>query len=130
MAEQENPSQPELIDPEGVKVTLVIDEECTPCAQIRKHLEQYGGEYEVIDPLSAEAERFWDENQVKFPTAVITRENGTEVPCEIFMDEENLVLKCDDGLLVVKEPSPELLESLPQAEVIQPRSPADLPRAP
>ncbi len=130
MAEQENPSPLELIDPQGVKVILVIDEECTPCEQIRRHLEQYGGEYEVIDPLSAEAERFWDEDKVAFPTALIRRENGEEVPCEIFLDEQNLVLKCEERLLVVKEPSPELLESLPRPEVVQPRSPADLPRAP
>lgn len=131
MAEQENPSQPDLIDPNGVKVILVIDEECTPCAQIRQHLEQYGGEYEVIDPLSAEAERFWSEDKVEFPTAIIQRENGEEVPCEIFLDEQNLVLKCEEKLLVVKEPSPELLESLPpQPQVTQPRSLADLPRAP
>jgi len=117
MPEQE---QPELLDPQAVKVILVVDEDCTPCQQIRQHLDQYGGQYEVIDPLSAEAERFWGEDKVEFPTAMIQRENGEEVPCEIFLDDQNLVLKCEGKLLVVREPSAELLESLPAELPLEP----------
>ena len=117
---------PELINPDEVTVKFVIDEECEPCQQILKHLEEYGGKYEIIDPLSAESERFWDEKKVEFPAAVIQREDGEEIPCEIFMDDQNLVVLCEGKLMVIREPSPELLEDLQE----QPKSPCELPQAP
>ena len=101
-------NNPDLIDPGSVKLRFLIDSDgCTPCEQVLNHLKEYGGEVEIIDPLSDEAESFWENDQVASPSARIETKDGKELPCEVFMDDQNLVLKCDGKLLIVKEPSGE-----------------------
>ncbi len=106
--------KPKLINPQDVDTLEIVadqaDEDCTPCQLLKKHLGNYKGKVTVIHPLSAEAERYWKEDKVEFPVARVKMKDGQEVPCELFMDEYNLVAKCEDKILVIAEPTEELVE--------------------
>ncbi len=116
MDNDESP-QIELIDPGDVVVKIILgeNEDCPPCEQIRKHIEKYPGKYQIIDPMDPTTEQFWKDDQIELPIATIERPGGEEVPCEVFMDDENLVLKCDGKLLVIAEPE-EPAEGQPESQ--------------
>jgi rubrerythrin len=115
MGQPESQPKPDLIKPEDVVVKIVLgsDESCTPCQQVREHLKRYPGKYEIIDPMDEAAEQFWKESQgesedspqeqMEVPAAFI-QGDGKERICDVFIDEQNMILRCDGRLLIVREP--------------------------
>lgn len=106
-SEEQKQPQLELIDPKDVLVKLILgeNEDCPPCQQIQNFIKQYKGKYRIIDPMDPATEQFWRDDQIELPIVSIEKADGKDVPCEIFMDNENLVLKCEGKLLVIAEPA-------------------------
>lgn len=118
--QQEEPQVPELMSPEEVEtVVLISDDQCTPCKLVHEHLKKmekdgkYPGTIEVIDPLSDEADRFYDnDGNIALPSALIKKKDGSEEACEIFMDEETLALQCEGKLLIINDAPQEIIEEV------------------
>jgi len=111
ISQQASP-QAEEIDPSAVVLQIVTDDEnCPPCEQIKKHLEGYKGKVEIINVMEAE-EEFWQGDSIELPTARVKKQDGSSVPCEIFMDDKDMVVKCEGKMLVVKAAPRELVEEL------------------
>lgn len=109
---------PDLMNHEDIEsVMIILDDDCTPCQLVNEHLkriEESGGNYpgtiEVVDIF--EADRFFDDDKIGIPAAIIKRKDGTEQPCKIFMNEETLALQCDGKLLILRDvPNLEITES-------------------
>lgn len=116
----EEPQELQMMSPEEVESVIIItDDECTPCQMVQEHLEKmekegaaYTGVIEVIDPASEEADRFLSSDEFPIPTAVVRKKDGTETPCDIFIDKDTFAIRCEDKLLVLNDAPPEIREAV------------------
>lgn len=97
------------------KIYLLDDEECTPCEEVKKELEEEikSGKVEVLQITSDEAlallEKAGAPDKVDFPSALVEDEKGVRY-CQIYHSKDLTLSKCGDEIIAIREPeeSPQL----------------------
>ena len=94
------------------KIYLLDDEDCTPCEEVKKELEEEikSGKVEVLQVTSEEALRLLQEagvsDQVEFPSAIVDDEKGVRL-CQIYRTKDLTLSKCGDEIIAIREPKEE-----------------------
>lgn len=94
------------------KIYLLDDENCTPCKEIKKALEEEikSGKVEVLQITSDEALKLLEEagagDKVEFPSALVQDEKGVRL-CEIYHSKDLTLSKCGDEIIAIREPPEE-----------------------
>jgi predicted DCC family thiol-disulfide oxidoreductase YuxK len=97
---------------EGRKIYILDDEECLPCEEVKKALQQEiaSGKVEVIQVTSDEALKLLEEagapNKVEFPSALVKDGQGTRL-CQIYHSKDITLSKCGDEIIAIREPKEE-----------------------
>ena len=94
------------------KIYLLDDMDCTPCAEVKKELEEEikSGRVEVLQITSEEAlqllEKAGATDQVEFPSALVEDEKGVRL-CQIYRTKDITLSKCGDEIIAIREPKEE-----------------------
>lgn len=94
------------------KIYLLDDEDCTPCEEVKKELEEEikSGKVEVLQVNSEEALRLLQEagatDQIEFPSAIVEDEKGVRL-CQIYRGKDITLSKCGDEIIAIREPKEE-----------------------
>lgn len=94
------------------KIYLLDDEDCTPCEEVKKAIEEEikSGKVEVLQITSDEALRLLQEagvgDEVEFPSALVKDEKGVRL-CQIYQTKDITLSKCGDEIIAIREPKEE-----------------------
>lgn len=106
------------------KIYLLDDEDCTPCEEIKKAIEEEikSGKVEVLQITSDEALRLLEEagigDEVEFPSALVKDEKGVRL-CQIYHSKDLTLSKCGDEIIAIREPNEET-PATPPTEILLP----------
>jgi predicted DCC family thiol-disulfide oxidoreductase YuxK len=95
--------------PENRKIYLLDDNECEPCAALKKDLaeEIAAGKVEVLQITSDRAlellEKAGVADKVEFPSALVEDEKGARI-CQVYHSKDITLSKCGDEIIAIKEP--------------------------
>ena len=84
------------------KIYLLDDEDCTPCEEVKKELEEEikSGKVEVLQVTSEEALQLLQKagatDQVEFPSALVEDDKGVRL-CQIYRTKDITLSKCGDA---------------------------------
>ena len=107
------------------KIYLLDDNDCTPCEEVKKELEEEirSGKVEVLQITSDEALRLLQEagasDKVDFPSALVEDEKGVRL-CQIHRTKGITLSKCGDEIIAIREPEEETPTNPPTEESPQP----------
>lgn len=99
------------------KIYILDDEECLPCEEVKKALQEEiaSGKVEVLQVTSDEALKLLEEagagDKVEFPSALVKDGKGTRL-CQIYHTKDITLSKCGDEIIAIREPKEE--ETTPQ----------------
>ena len=91
------------------KIYLLDDEDCTPCEEVKKELEEEikSGKVEVLQVTSEEALQLLQKagatDQVDFPSALVEDDKGVRL-CQIYRTKDITLSKCGDEIIAIREP--------------------------
>jgi len=91
------------------KIHILDDEDCEPCAEVKKELEEEirSGKVDVLQVTSEEALRLLQEagasDQIEFPSALVEDEKGVRI-CQIYRTKDITLSKCGDEIIAIREP--------------------------
>jgi len=91
------------------KIYLLDDEDCTPCEEVKKELEEEikSGKVEVLQVTSEEALQLLQKagvtDQVEFPSALVEDNKGVRL-CQIYRTKDITLSKCGDEIIAIREP--------------------------
>jgi len=94
------------------KIYILDDENCDPCAALKKDLAQEiaDGKVEVLQITSDRAlellEKAGVSEKVEFPSALVEDEQGARV-CQIYHSKDITLSKCGDEIIAIREPPEE-----------------------
>lgn len=94
------------------KIYLLDDNDCAPCAEVKKELEEEikSGKVEVLAITSDEALQLLAEagagDHIDFPSALVKDEKGTRY-CQIYHTKDITLSKCGDEIIAIREPAEE-----------------------
>ena len=110
------------------KIYLLDDEDCTPCEEVKKAIEEEikSGKVEVLQLTSDEALKLLEEagagDKVEFPSALVEDEKGVSL-CQIYYDKDVTLMACGNEIIAIREPKEEIATTPPTEE--PPLSPTD-----
>ena len=93
---------------EGRKIYILDDQECLPCEEVKKALQQEiaSGKVEVLQVTSDEALKLLEEagapDKVEFPSALVKDGKGTRL-CQIYHSKDLTLSKCGDEIIAIRE---------------------------
>ena len=94
---------------ENRKIYILDDEDCDPCAQLKKDLvaEIAAGKVEVLQVTSDQALELLEQagapEKVEFPSALVKDEKGVRI-CQIYHSQDITLSKCGDEIIAIREP--------------------------
>lgn len=103
------------------KIYILDDEECDPCEEVKKALEEEikSGKVEVLQVTSDEALKLLEKagapDKVDFPSALV--DDGKRVRlCQIYHSKDLTLSKCGDEIIAIREPKEPEQTSPPSGE--------------
>ncbi|MBA7535385.1 hypothetical protein ES705_27638 [subsurface metagenome] len=90
------------------RIILLDDDDCTPCAEVKKALKEEieSGKVEVLAITSDEALKLLLEagspDKVEFPSALVQDEKGVRL-CQIYHTKDITLSKCGDEIIAIRE---------------------------
>jgi len=90
------------------KIYLLDDEDCTPCEEVKKELEEEikSGKVEVLQVTSEEGLRLLQKagasDKVEFPSALVEDEKGVSL-CQIYYDKDVTLMACGNEIITIRE---------------------------
>jgi hypothetical protein len=106
------------------KIYLLDDENCDPCAKLKKDLvtEIAAGKVEVLQVTSDQALELLEQagapEKVEFPSALVKDEKGVRF-CQIYHSQDITLSKCGDDIIAIREPP----EEQPASRQPEPQTP-------
>lgn len=100
------------------KIYILDDENCLPCEEIKKALEEEikSGKVQVLQVTSDEAlellEKAGAGDEVEFPSALVEDEKGVRL-CKIYHSKDLTLSRCGNEIIAIREP-PEEQQATPQ----------------
>lgn len=96
---------------EDYEITYLDDAsgDCLPCDVIKDYLKEEieQGKIKVLDINSEEAQEYLkDRPKVEVPAALAKDKTGKVIACEIFADEEIVLIQCEGKLIPIHEIHP------------------------
>ena len=94
------------------KIYILDDEECLPCEEVKKALQEEiaSGKVEVLQVTSDEALKLLEEagaqDKVEFPSALVKDGKGTRL-CQIYHSKDITLSRCGDEIIAIREPKEE-----------------------
>lgn len=107
------------------KITILDDENCDPCSEVKKSLKAdiESGKVQVLQVTSDEAlellEKAGAGDKVEFPSALVEDDKGVRL-CQIYHSKDITLVACGNEIIALREP-PEELPTGPRSEVPPPR---------
>ena len=94
------------------KIYILDDEECLPCEEVKKALQEEiaSGKVEVLQITSDEALKLLQEagapDKVEFPSALVKDGKGVRL-CQIYHSKDITLSKCGNEIIAIREPKEE-----------------------
>ncbi len=94
---------------ESRQIYILDDEECEPCAELKKALknEIESGKVKVLQVTSDEAlellEKAGAGDRIEFPSALVNDDKGVRI-CEVYHSKDITLSKCGDEIIAIREP--------------------------
>jgi len=106
------------------EIYILDEDECTPCAEIKKALQKEiaEGKVQVLDITSDQALELLEQagapEKVEFPSALVKDEKGVRF-CQIYHSQDITLSKCGDEIIAIREPP----EEQPASRQPEPQTP-------